>query len=101
MSRLTDGEVRAALAQGLDGWTYDGRAVSKEYVFKGFMAAIDFIDRLAEQAQSARHHPDLENHYNRVLVSLTTHDEGGVTEQDVALARAIESVAEPAEPNQT
>jgi 4a-hydroxytetrahydrobiopterin dehydratase len=61
------------------------------------MAAIGFIDRLAVEAQTARHHPDLENHYNRVLVSLSTHDEGGVTELDVALARAIEAVAQPPE----
>jgi 4a-hydroxytetrahydrobiopterin dehydratase len=61
------------------------------------MAAIAFIDRLASKAHEARHHPDLENHYNRVLVSLSTHDEGGVTEHDMALARAIDSVVEPPE----
>jgi len=106
MPRLTDDEVREALTQRLDGqslngWTFDGVVLRKEFVFKGFMAAIGFIDRLAVQAHAARHHPDLENHYNRVIVSLSTHDEGGVTEQDVALARAIESVAEPAEPHET
>jgi pterin-4a-carbinolamine dehydratase len=47
-------------------------------------------------AIAARHHPDLENHYNKVMVSLTSHDAGGVTGADLALARSIEAVAEPA-----
>jgi 4a-hydroxytetrahydrobiopterin dehydratase len=97
MPRLSDDDVRAALATDLPGWEFDGEAIHREFVFKGFMAAIAFIDRLAPKAHEARHHPDLESHYNRVLVSLSTHDEGGVTEQDVALARAIESVVEPPE----
>jgi 4a-hydroxytetrahydrobiopterin dehydratase len=97
MPRLTDAQVRDALAEGLHGWSYDGNAIRKEFTFRGFLAAIAFIDRLAPKAHAARHHPDLENHYNRVLVSLTTHDEGGVTASDVALAHEIESVAEPPE----
>lgn len=97
MSRLPDDDVRAALTEGLPGWSFDGAAIKKEFAFKGFMAAIGFIDRLAVEAQTARHHPDLENHYNRVLVSLSTHDEGGVTELDLSLARAIEAVAPPPE----
>lgn len=97
MPRLSDDDVHAALTDDLAGWTYDGATIKKEFAFKGFMAAIGFIDRLALQAQAARHHPDLENHYDRVLVSLSTHDEGGVTELDVALARAIEAVAQPPE----
>jgi 4a-hydroxytetrahydrobiopterin dehydratase len=84
MPRLSDDDIRSALTEGLPGWTYDG-------------AAIGFIDRLAVEAHAARHHPDIENHYNRVLVSLSTHDEGGVTELDVALARTIEAVAQPPE----
>jgi 4a-hydroxytetrahydrobiopterin dehydratase len=97
MATLSDDDVRIALTEGLPGWKFDGRTIQKEFVFKGFMAAIGFIDRLAPLAHEARHHPDLESHYNRVLVSLSTHDEGGVTEQDVSLARAIEAVARPPE----
>jgi 4a-hydroxytetrahydrobiopterin dehydratase len=97
MVTLSDNDVRAALAEGLPGWEFDGGAIRKEFVFKGFMSAVAFIDRLAPHAQEARHHPDLENHYNRVLVSLTSHDDGGVTERDISLARTIESVAEPPE----
>ncbi len=97
MTVLSDSEIRTALAEGLPGWDLAGGAIRKEFVFRGFRPAIAFIGRLAERAEEAKHHPDLENHYNRVLVSLHTWDEGGVTEMDVALARAIESVAEPPE----
>lgn len=97
MPTLSDDDVRAALAGDLPGWEFDGEAIRKEFVFKGFLAAIAFIDRLATPAHEARHHPDLENHYNRVVVSLSTHDEGGVTERDIALARTIESLAQPPE----
>jgi 4a-hydroxytetrahydrobiopterin dehydratase len=97
MPRLSDDDIRAELARDLPGWDLDGEAIRKEFVFKGFMAAIAFIDRLAPKAHEARHHPDLENHYNRVLVSLSTHDRSGVTEHDIALAREIESVFKPPE----
>ena len=94
MTRLSDDEVRAALAEGLPGWELEHDAITKEFTFAGFRTAIGFIDRIADAAQTARHHPDLRNRYNRVNVTLTTHDEGGITEKDVALARAIESVAD-------
>jgi 4a-hydroxytetrahydrobiopterin dehydratase len=97
MALLTDDEVRARLG-GLPGWELRDATVRKEFDFTGFRAAIAFIDRLAEVAIAARHHPDLENHYNKVVVSLTSHDAGGVTEADLALARAIEAVSEPPEP---
>jgi 4a-hydroxytetrahydrobiopterin dehydratase len=94
MTRLNDDEVNAALAEGLPGWELDQGAITKEFDFPGFRAAIGFIDRVADEAHAARHHPDLLNRYNRVAVTLSTHDEGGVTEKDIALARAIESVAD-------
>jgi 4a-hydroxytetrahydrobiopterin dehydratase len=96
MASLADDEVRAQLGD-LPGWELRDGAIRREYVFTGFRAAIAFIDRLAEVAIAARHHPDLENHYNRVVVSLTSHDASGVTGADLALARAIEAVAEPPE----
>src|SRR5437763_1488820 len=96
MAKLDADAIREAL-RGLQGWTLGEDAIRKEFSFRGFRAAIAFIDRLAEKAQAARHHPDLENHYNVVVVSLTTHDEGGVTEADLQLARDIESVVEAPE----
>ena len=95
MARLTEEEVHAALRDELTGWSFDGSAIRKEFSFKGFTSAVDFVGRLVEPANAARHHPDLEVHYNRVVVILSTHDEGGVTERDLAVARTIEGVVEP------
>jgi 4a-hydroxytetrahydrobiopterin dehydratase len=94
MTGLPDDQISAAL-EDLPGWTLNGDSIRKEFTFPGFRAAIAFIDRLAEVAIASRHHPDLENHYNRVVVSLTSHDAGGVTRADLSLARGIEAVAEP------
>jgi 4a-hydroxytetrahydrobiopterin dehydratase len=91
---LTNDLLSKAL-EDLPGWTHEEGAIRKEFVFKGFKPAIAFIDRLAVAADEAKHHPDLFNSYNRVVVSLTTHDEGGVTQKDVDLARSIESAADP------
>ncbi len=98
MPKLSDQEIGAALEGGdLPGWRYDRGEIFKNYKFPRFMDAIRFIDRVAEKAEEADHHPDLENHYNRVRVALHTWSEDGVTERDLALAKEIESVAGIAE----
>jgi 4a-hydroxytetrahydrobiopterin dehydratase len=94
MTRLSDAEIRAVLTE-LPGWAHFGNALHKEFRFRGFRAAIAFINRVAEQAIAAAHHPDIESHYDRVILSLTTSDEGGVTAKDLDLARAIDRVAQP------
>jgi 4a-hydroxytetrahydrobiopterin dehydratase len=94
MVTLSEPEIARAL-ETLPDWRFRDDALEKSFTFGGFRAAIAFIDRVAEVAIAARHHPDLCNHYNVVDVSLTTHSEAGVTEADVALAERIEAVAEP------
>ena len=79
----------------LPEWESFGGALHKEFRFRGFRAAIAFVNRVAEQAIAAGHHPDIEIHYDRVHLSLSTHSDGGVTEKDVALAHAIEDVRDP------
>ena len=69
MAALTEPEIVEALAD-LPGWTYDGERISKEFSFPTFMEAIAFIDRVAEAAEAADHHPDLENHYTKVIVAV-------------------------------
>jgi len=93
MTALSEEEIRGVL-RDLPGWRYDRGEILKQYKFSTFRDAIAFIDRLAEKADAANHHPDLENHYNRVRVALHTWTENGVTEKDVRLAREIESVAD-------
>jgi 4a-hydroxytetrahydrobiopterin dehydratase len=94
VTKLSDEDVAAALAAGdLPGWRHDRGEIFKNYKFTTFLDAIGFIDRLAKKAEAADHHPDLENHYNRVRVALHTWNENAVTDKDIALAREIESVA--------
>jgi 4a-hydroxytetrahydrobiopterin dehydratase len=90
MSKLPEDEVRAALPEG---WRIDADAITKEFRCKGFTGAVAFAQALVEPSNAARHHPDLEIGYGRVAVRLSTHDEGGVTEKDLALARTIEALA--------
>jgi 4a-hydroxytetrahydrobiopterin dehydratase len=91
---LSDEEIRRALAAGdLPGWRHDRGEIFKNFKFETFREAIAFIDRLAENAEAANHHPDLENHYNRVRVALHTWSENAVTDKDLMLAREIEAVA--------
>ncbi len=95
MAKLSDDEIAGALQRGdLRGWRFDRGEIFKNFKFSTFMDAIDFLNRIAERAEAANHHPDLENHYNRVRVALHTWNEGGVTQKDIALAREIEAAAE-------
>ncbi len=85
---LTPAEIEQALPS-LPGWTTDGKALRRTYVFAGFPAAVAFVNGLIGPAEAQGHHPDVAISYNRVTVSLTTHDAGGLTAKDLALARAI------------
>ena len=88
--RLTDTEIDAALTK-LPGWTRAGDAIGRSYKFADFTHAFAFMARVALLAEKADHHPEWSNVYNRVEVRLTTHDAGGITARDVALAAAIDA----------
>lgn len=92
MDTLTNEQIRVAL-QPLDGWEYDDGALRRDFRFDSFRDAITFIDRVADLAESADHHPEITNVYDRVTLVLTSHDAGGVTERDLELAGAIDAVA--------
>jgi 4a-hydroxytetrahydrobiopterin dehydratase len=89
--RLTDAEVAALLVE-CPGWTLrgDGLALTREFKFADFNAAFGFMTRVALYADKADHHPEWSNVYNRVAIALTTHDAGGLSARDAAMARAIE-----------
>ena len=93
MPGLSDDDIRAALAD-LPGWRHEKGEIFKQFKFSTFMDAIAFIDRVADRAEELNHHPDIENHYNRVRIGLHTWAEDAVTEKDVALAHQIETVAD-------
>ncbi len=89
MSLLSDEQLTAALER-LSGWRSEHGEIRREYRFADFAAAIAFVNRVAEHAEAAGHHPDIDIRYNRVILSLTTHDEGGVTEKDTDLALRLD-----------
>ncbi len=93
-AKLTDAEVQSALT-GLGGWTFvQGRpAISKSFKFTDFNAAFGFMARVALAAEKLDHHPEWSNVYNRVDITLTTHDAGGITALDIDLARLINGMA--------
>jgi 4a-hydroxytetrahydrobiopterin dehydratase len=89
---LSPDEVRAALAS-LPAWRLDGDALCRDFVFEDFGVAFGFMTRVALVAERMDHHPDWRNVWSRVEVRLSTHDAGGITARDVALAAAIDGVA--------
>lgn len=91
--RLTDDERRAALGE-LAGWSLreDGLAITRDFRFADFAEAFAFMTRVAIHAEKADHHPEWSNVYNRVHITLTTHDADGLSQRDVALARVIDGM---------
>ena len=89
--RLTDEQIE----QGLSGseWSRDGDAIVRDLKFDDFAAAMVFVNRVAEAAEEANHHPDILVHgWNRVRLSLTNHSEGGLTDPDFAMAARFDAL---------
>ena len=86
--RLTDSEIGTALT-GLPGWRRDGERIRRDFEFADFVAALGFIAQVGALAERADHHPELTNVYNKVTIALSTHDAGGITAMDTALAAEI------------
>jgi 4a-hydroxytetrahydrobiopterin dehydratase len=93
LAKLTDAE-RAALAQTLPAWRVtEGRdAIVRRWTFKDFAEAWGFMSRVALLAEKQDHHPEWSNVWNRVEIILSTHDAGGLSRRDVALAQAIDAL---------
>ncbi|RRR70215.1 MAG: 4a-hydroxytetrahydrobiopterin dehydratase [Candidatus Viridilinea halotolerans] len=89
MSKLNPDEI-AQQFEGLSGWRLQDATLSKTYKLSGFPAAIAFVTHVAFLAEAAGHHPDIDIRYNKVTLTLTTHDAGGLTAKDFALAAAAD-----------
>jgi 4a-hydroxytetrahydrobiopterin dehydratase len=89
MKLFDDAEIRAGL-DGLKGWAREGDSIRKTYTLDTFPDAIAFVNRIAELAEEADHHPDLDIRFNRVACTLSTHSAGGLTRRDFDLARKID-----------
>jgi 4a-hydroxytetrahydrobiopterin dehydratase len=91
MSVLTPEVVQERL-RSLPQWKLEGEEIVREFSFADFVAAMAFVNRVAEQAEKAGHHPDIDIRYNKVRLALVTHDKGGLTEQDMKLATIADTL---------
>jgi 4a-hydroxytetrahydrobiopterin dehydratase len=91
MTKLTPAQIRDGL-DTLNGWTQKGDAIQKQYSFDDFADAMTFVNRVAELAEEADHHPDIDIRYNKVTLVLSTHSSGGLTKKDITLAQHIEEM---------
>ncbi|KAA0215912.1 MAG: 4a-hydroxytetrahydrobiopterin dehydratase [Leptolyngbya sp. PLA3] len=92
MSKLSEAEVKASLADVPDWSELDGE-IQRTFQFSDFNEAMRFVNRVAERAESLQHHPDILIRYNKVTLTLSTHDAGGITSKDFDLARHADQFA--------
>lgn len=91
-TKLSDIELQRALGR-LPGWTKRSGVISKTFTLPGFRQAMAFVSRIADAAESAQHHPDIDIRYAKVTIALSTHEAGGLTQKDIDLASEIEALA--------
>src|SRR4051794_6203684 len=89
VARLSEQEITTALPD-LPDWTRFGNTIGRTIRFPDFMSGIEFVKKVAELAEEADHHPDIDIRYRNIRFELSTHDAGGLTERDFALARRID-----------
>jgi len=92
MAVLTDAEIQTAITK-LAGWQRNGIAIQRVFQFPDFKAAMVFVNKIADAAEQADHHPDIDIRYNKVTMALVSHDSGGVTARDVGMAEKINQIA--------
>ncbi len=92
MVRLNEEEINNKLKE-LKNWNREGNYLVRRMKFKDFVSAVEFVNKIVPIAEELEHHPDLEiKDYNNLIIRLTTHDEGGITELDFELAKRIEDI---------
>ena len=96
---LSDIAIQRELGS-LPGWSRRGEVLTRTYTFRNFVESIDFVNRIAGLAEGMNHHPDIDIRYSRVTLVLSTHDAGGITQNDLDLAKAIDRGEEPEENGQ-
>lgn len=91
MEPLTADQVQDKLAD-IAEWSESGGGIQRTYQFADFVAAMAFVNKLADYAEKAQHHPDILVRYNKVTLTVTTHDAGGITDKDFDLAKQADEV---------
>jgi 4a-hydroxytetrahydrobiopterin dehydratase len=92
MTKLNQQEIDERLGNLHHDWVQDGDSIKRDFVFENFVLAFGFMTTVAIEADNADHHPDWQNVYNKVSISLSTHEAGGLTEQDFSLATKIDGL---------
>lgn len=92
MALLSDEKIEQRLGD-LQGWSREGETISKTFKRGDFVGSVKFVDSLVEPAEGMGHHPDLEISWDEVKVSISTHAQGGLTENDFELAKRLEALA--------
>jgi len=92
MAKLTPAQIKKALP-GVPQWRKRARSITRTFVFKDFPGAIKFVNAIAKLAEKAWHHPDIDIRWNKVTLTLSTHDEGGLTRKDFDLAARFDRLA--------
>jgi 4a-hydroxytetrahydrobiopterin dehydratase len=88
LSLLSAEKVQEEL-RSLPGWKLENKEIVRDYGFPNFVAAMQFVRQVAEKAEAAGHHPDIDIRYNKVRLALASHDAGGLTDRDIAMARSL------------
>jgi len=91
MALISKTQIQSAI-ESIDCWIYFDNAIHKTIMFDRYMDGIKFVNQLAELAEASNHHPDLTVGWCKVGVTFTSHDQGGVTDQCIAMAQAIDSI---------
>ena len=91
--KLSDIAIQRELGT-LPGWSRRGDVITKTFQFRNFLAGIDFVTAVAKAAEAADHHPDIDIRYTKITCTLSTHSAGGITQNDLDMARQIEKVAD-------
>ncbi|NEO52052.1 MAG: 4a-hydroxytetrahydrobiopterin dehydratase [Okeania sp. SIO3B5] len=92
MTELLSAEEISQRTNQLSDWKLEGNKLQCVKVFKNFVEAVSFVNQLVDPAEASQHHPDIEISYNKVIINLTTHDAGGLTEQDFSMAKEISAI---------
>jgi 4a-hydroxytetrahydrobiopterin dehydratase len=92
MSVLTPEMVQEGL-RSLPEWKLEGKEIARHYQFPDFAAAMVFVNKVAAKAEAAGHHPDIDIRYNKVRLALISHDKGGLTQRDLKMAQALDSIS--------
>jgi 4a-hydroxytetrahydrobiopterin dehydratase len=92
MALLSDDDIQARL-DDLPAWHRDGDSIRREFKFEDFQGSVDFVNRITPPAEEMNHHPDIAIAWNKVTLTLSTHSEGGLTQNDFELATRIDALA--------